>query len=497
MLWSAILILLVGLIVPDEATPSTTSTTLEIPDSPAAGLSLDPQAVTSPDFPPPPTLPVQASPLGSPAAVWAAIAATAAWRTARARRISVATREVRDSLQDSLFSDVNHEDLSRIARIFDTLDPMEATAVVASLSDRELGVWLRELDGWAGSFSPAEEEALFSRLVGTLAPDQLARLISMGKSHELMEATMVDGSSRVRAELAVALWSVLEPADRDWEDIAGVFESASVTDREGAVARAMSGSLLIDLLGVDVRGPDRSPRVRFDTLARFVDGAAAFEDPGLKAEIFVAANEALSGIHRMHRVGDIKPTEVLSRLGALIRTDPGPVVIQLNHRYDPHGDVMAGWVHDMIEADRLDELDVVFVDLLGSSERLAYFAEVGEDPARPYPNAANLGYYVGAYSLAIDAVADGAEDQINLVEQLFSIVTGIVPGPDNSRVLLPLSPLVDVHARSVVDGLRSEAATLKQTLWGLAKPRTAEGLFWNGPGTTQFQDAWEEVVAVR
>jgi hypothetical protein len=134
---------------------------------------------------------------------------------------------------------------------------------------------------------------------------------------------------------------------------------------------------------------------------------------------------------------------------------------------------------------------------MGGERRLEHFTQPGSDQAFPYPNAANLGYYIGSYSLAIDTIADAAADKVGLVDRLFTILTGIVPGPANSRVRLPFGPLVDAHAESVIDGLRDDASSLRQTLWRLAKPRTRSGQLWNGVGTTQFQDAWEEVVLVR
>ena len=173
------------------------------------------------------------------------------------------------------------------------------------------------------------------------------------------------------------------------------------------------------------------------------------------------------------------------------------VIGQLNHGVDPHGNTVATWVEEMIDEDRIDELDVVFAELIGGRDRLSHFSDPGVNPADPFPNASNLGYFVGSYQLAIEQMADDAEDKIELVGLLFAIVTGVIPGPKGGNLSLPLGPLVDLYSRDVVDGFQGKATDVKQTLWGLAKPRTEEGLLWNGPGTTQFQDAWEEVVEVR
>jgi hypothetical protein len=256
-------------------------------------------------------------------------------------------------------------------------------------------------------------------------------------------------------------------------------------------------SLVEGLLGRHEVRPNGDPRLRLDAMAHVIGRAAQFDDPGLKGRIFVEiAQQALA--HRsIPTVGDVGFEEVIGGLTSLLRSDLGPIIGGLNHDIDPHGNVLSEWIREMIEADRIDQLDVLLAGLIGGGRRLDHFTEPGSDPAFPFPNAANLGYYIGAYSLAIDAIAEDATDRVNLVERLFSIVTGIVPGPGGSRVRLPFGPLVDAHAASVVDGLREDASSLKQTLWGLAKPRTRTGLRWNGVGTTQFQDAWEEVVLVR
>ncbi|MCP4250868.1 MAG: hypothetical protein GY778_27840 [bacterium] len=416
---------------------------------------------------------------------------------ARARRISTAEEAIRGSLQDNLFSDVGHTDLVDVAEIVNGLDPGEASAVIAGLSDHELGVWMRELDGWRGGFNAHEEARLFSDLAAKLGPAQLARLIAHGKTEELMGAVAAGSPPTTRVELALMLWAGRSPNDRGWERIIELVESASFEEVEEVVGGRSLSELTGDLVGVHRPDPEGPARFRLDAMLRFVGVAAGFADARLKAQLFTAVMEQLSAQQRSDRIGDVRVDDVLGRLSHLVRTDTAAVVAQLNHAIDPHGNVLAEWIQRMIEADRLDELDVLLAELIGGEDRLAHFTDPGPDPARPYPNAANLGYYVGAYGLAIDGIADDAEDQISLVEQLFAIVTGIVPGPDRSKVRLPIGPLVELHAESVVDGFRAQATSLKQTLWDLAKPRTEDGLLWNGTGTTQFQDAWEEVVLVR
>lgn len=489
--------MLLGSVVADrpDSIPTTTTTILS---SPAGGLALEPDPPPPPGFshPLPAQAPLQPTSPAVPSAL-AAMIAGMALLAVRASRISTAEKDIRSSLQDSLFSDVGHGDLADIAQAIQDLDPGEATAVVGRLSDNELAVWLRELDGWNGSFSRLEEAALFDDLAAKLSPSQLFRLIANGKSVELMEAAGRASPTRRRIELALLLWARFDPADRSWGRIVELLESTPLEDTEAALAGTSPVELVGDLFGFHQVEGERTARFRLDAVERFIDIVARLEDPALKAQVFVAVVNRLESSSGSRRVGRPGTEDVLGGLTGLMRGDGTAVIAQLNHAIDPHANVFSRWVQQMIEADRIDELDVLLTEMIGGGDRVAYFSDPGTDPARPYQNAANLGYFVGAYHLAIDAIADDAEDQINLVLTLFSIVTGVVPGPNKSEVRLPVGPLVDLHARAIVDGFRSQATGLKQVLWGLAKPRTQDGLLWNGAGTTQFQDAWEEVVAVR
>jgi hypothetical protein len=430
-------------------------------------------------------------------AALAALAAGMAVVAARARRIASAEQTVRRSLQDNLFSDVGHGDLATIARTVGRLDPGEASAVVAALSDHELGVWIRELDGWRGGFDRLEEARLFDLLAARLSAQQLRRLISHGKAIELMAAVSTSAPANVAAQLALLLWGDRKPTDDGWGQIVGLLAAVPTDVAEATVAASELRSLSEDLLGTHEAYPDGPARRQLDAMAAFIKLACGFADPQLKAEVFVAVGEQLRLSRREHVVGEVTHRDALGGLASLIRSDTAAVLTRLNHGVDPHGNVTAEWIEGMIAADRLDELNVLLADLIGGRDRVRFFTDPGTDAARPYPNAANLGYYIGAYSLAIDNMAEDAADQIHLVAELFSLVTGFVPGPGGSKIRLPFGPLVDVYADAVIDDLQDQSATLRQTLWGLAKPRTADGLVWNGAGTTQFQDAWEEVVIVR
>ncbi|MGI9649351.1 MAG: hypothetical protein ACR2OI_12610 [Acidimicrobiia bacterium] len=427
----------------------------------------------------------------------AALVAGLALLAARARRTSAATRQIRASLQDNLFSDVGHRDLTVVAETLRSLQPLEASGAVAGLSEHELGVWMRELDGWAGGFSSAEQDRLFSDLAARLSPEQLARLAAEGKTGEIIEAASVSTPPQERVELALLLWATRSPENDGWGQIGSLLGAVPPAALGRALEQAPPDWLGSHLFGHHRSRRDERPRVRLDAVPQFLAAAATLEDAALRADVFVAVAGELAATADSRVTGPVGRGEVLGGLASLLRRDPAATISELNHRSDPHANTLSRWIQQMIEADRLDELDVILADLLGGVDRLGHFTNRGLDAADPYPHASNLGYFVGAYGLAIDAIADDAGERINLVAQLFAIVTGVVPGDGGGGVRLPAGPLVDRHAAAVVAGLRDEATSLKQTLWGLAKPRDADGSLWNGEGTTQFQDAWEEVMLVR
>lgn len=471
-----------------------------IPEAPGTGLGLQPG--------PPPAVSVQPGglvPGGSlpdprkpsvPAAVGSMVAGMALL-AARFRRIGEAEVAIRDSLQDNLLSDVGHEDLMTIESRIAHLPVHEATAVVARLTDRELGVWMREMDGWRGGLSSAERAELLSLLVQRVRPAQLTRLTVAGRLPELVAAAVVGSPERWRPELAIDLWKHHTPDDEGWHAIAGLVGSVAPGILRDSLQQTDPSDLSAVLFEPFQRHVEGTPVLDLSAPTALLQAAAGSGDPGWKAALFHTFNRRMFETMSRKVSGPTKRPELLGALAGLLRSDPAGVVSELNHRVDPHANVTAAWVAEMIRHDRLDELDVVLTELSGAPDRLAHFTEPGTSPAAPYPNAANLGYYVGAYSRAIELISDRAGEQADLVARLFTLFTGVVILPGGGRIGLPLGPLVDSHAAEVTSRLRGGETGLKQTLWGLAKPRMPDGRLWNGVGISQFQDAWQEVVSVR
>jgi hypothetical protein len=487
MIPSALLVLLLSMTGP---TPTT------VPDAPGAGLGLEPPPTVvpraRPDRSPPSEMPDPALP-----ATLAALIGGMALLAARARRIETAESRIRDALQDNLFSDVGRDDLMDILGRIERLDVFEATAAISRLTDDELGVWMRELGGWRGGLDRTEQAEYLAALAGRLRPDQLARLTDHGKTDAVVAASLTAAPEHWHVELALRLWARRGPGDDGWNNIAALVEAAPAGALQTALSTTNLAALGAELFETFQRHPEASAAVDLEAAHRLVLAARTIPDAGVKAELFRVAVIGAASVAGTRVRGLVEVPALNGGLTGLLRSDASGVVDELNHRVDPHANVISVWVAGMIRADRLDELDVLLAELAGAPDRLEHFTVPGSDPANPYPNASNLGYYVGAYARAIDVIADRAEHRVDLVARLFALFTGVVPVPGGGSVGVPLGPLVDSHAASVVEDLRLGATSLKQTLWGLAKPRTADGTLWNGTGTSQFQDAWQEVVEIR
>ena len=483
-----------------------------IPDSPADALSLEQVEPNQPVIDPwEQPLPGVDAPRGgrvlgtdsSPEQILATLTfllVLAAALAPRRGRVESAIASVRSGLSDNLFSDVTHGDLASIEETLIGLSPWEREITLNALSDREVSVWMRELDGFNGSFSEAEEARLFAGLVPGISGASLVRLVEGGKGKEVVAALSSHGTSRQRVKLAGELASGLEGKSKLRRLIPQLVDSTSAdtmeTEVSGWIERGELGPRLDELLAVGVdESSDAEAGYRLDGAAALARSGSGFSEPAVKAALFVELVDRLTALKGHRWKGSVG--EVLAGTTQMLRSDVTGIVGQLNHRLDPHGNTTSLWVEEMIDEDRIDELDVLLTDLLGGTDRLTHFSNPGTKIGDPYPNASNLGYFVGSYQLAIEQMAEDAKGKIELVGILFAIVTGVIPGARGGRLDLPTGPLVDLHARKVIDGFQGKATEVKQTLWGLAKPRTDDGLLWNGPGTTQFQDAWEEVVEVR
>lgn len=492
---------------------STTGEAATIPDSPAAALSLEQIGPESPAYDP--WLEVESESFihpdpvpGSegertPEQLFAALTLILVLAGAMASRRDTArdaVATVRSHLRDNIFSDVTHGDLVAIEAVINRLSPGERVLVLEALSDREVAVWMRELDGFNGSFSTAEEDRLFAGLVEGVDGEALARLAMEGKGPEVVAALTAHGTARQQVALASELAERAEGHSRIQRLIPELVERADASAWEAEVTEWIAdgelGGRLDQFFGVWVdQHEKRGAGYILDAAAALARTGARFQDPAVKGALFVELVRRLAGAEGEPWEGSVADT--LAGTTQLLRSDVAGVLSQLNHGLDPHGNILGRWVEEMINEDRIDELDVVLADLLGGSDRVSHFSDPGSDPADPYPNASNLGYFVGAYQLAIEEIADDAEEKVELVGTLFAVVTGVILGPRGGDLNLPLGPLVDIHAREVIGSFQGRASQVKQALWGLAKPRTEDGLLWNGPGTTQFQDAWEEVVEVR
>ena len=87
-----------------------------------------------------------------------------------------ALERIEKNLTQGLLTDVSKAELQEINQILSQLTPEETNNVIANLSDDQLHTWGRELDGWRGGLSDAEQVELYNSLAPDLDAKQLSRV---------------------------------------------------------------------------------------------------------------------------------------------------------------------------------------------------------------------------------------------------------------------------------------------------------------------------------
>lgn len=125
--------------------------------------------------------------------------------------VSDAVNTIRDNLSQSWSDwDVSHGDLVENNQVLAELTPAERNAVIAELSDDQLGTWADEIHGTLGSLGASERQALHNSLAQGLDATQLARVVRAFEGHndslrELSAAIDTRAPQTVRDDLAQQL----------------------------------------------------------------------------------------------------------------------------------------------------------------------------------------------------------------------------------------------------------------------------------------------------
>lgn len=504
------------LLIAPVATPVHTDTAPTVDpaapvEAPVGELGLEPGPTPPPPAPLPPPLPSALpvefpdsgqSPGGTHAFYPLFTALAVAGVVGRRKRAAPVHSQIGHALRDNLIDDVSRRDLLRVSAQFRPLSVDETRLVIAQMSDRQLAVWLREMDGWRGSLSPAEEKEIFDRVVPRLDVSGVVRLVLMGGKAAAVLAAVETAPPAVQEGVVRALSSLPGPVANVPFAVADVLTGLSDESFARAVDAAGFGGLVAGLSRPrSVASPFGVPghvTEVFDLgpLAHVAARASLVADPVVRARVFVELEGRIeqislrTGIDTSVAFLSGSQEKALIGIGSLLDSHS---VGRLNHQYDINGDHLSGWVRAMIDAGQYRKLG----DLIGrmrGADHLAHFTVPGSEAA-PYPNASNLGFVIGAHHRAITDITSDARKQIELVAKLAGLLTAYVPKPGKLR--LPGGRVIDAHRDAVVGEMEAEARTTKQALWALGKPRNPDGSLWNGPGTTEYQNAWEEVVEVR
>lgn len=487
------------------------------PPVPADGLGLDP-GPEPPPIPPatgnPPIIPLSPPPLPpsgpGPYSVFFPIF-TALGATTVVRRRSEAERahdEIVDALRDGLSNDVGRSDLLAVRNALERLTPRETTDVFRALSDGQLKTWLRELDGWRGSLDQSEEAEMFSWLVPRLPADTILRLFDAGGKASVLltslENTPTPTIMTVLAGLAVRDTVLREDPALATSAMVGLadhtYGKLVASEEFPVLVRALSSATVLSSpFGVSGHTTEAYD---LESLSHIAARASLVDDPAVRSIAFTVLSgrlEEISGRANLDTsvafTSDPKQRfDPLANLSVSMATllDHESLSV-LNHRDDVNGNHMSSWVRQAFEHSGF-EISGALIGRLKGEDPLSRFTAPGPS-ADPYPNASNLGYVIGAHHRAIVEIADDNRSQIELFATLAGLVAKYVPKPPG--VSLPAGTLIDVGRDQVVARIESEATSVKQALWAFGKPRNPDGSLWNGAGTSEYQNAWEEVVEVR
>src|SRR5690606_40262333 len=234
------------------------------------------------------------------------------------RDISNAVDTVKDRLDQGIFDwDVTHGDLTDISRTVADLSPEERNELVSELSDDDLKNWTQEIDGLNGSLSAQERQDLFDQLAEGLDGKQLTRLVeafdgSPGGRDALGAAVADHASPEAKVAFVEAMAGSI---DADYSASQGRWGNAetavvgnvlaSLSNDPEALAQALgtlSDSQLRDVMEVGlgrtyIASPySASTSVNPSVTAAIISGAAAVDDPALKARVFEIGSQQIGEI---------------------------------------------------------------------------------------------------------------------------------------------------------------------------------------------------------
>jgi|GEM_PF-3897109 len=440
---------------------------------------------------------------------------------------------IRANLEDGWLDSVSNQELQDNTAIIDQLDSQNANAVIAGLSDEELGKWISEINEGGflgGGLDATERDALYDVLAADLEPDQLIRvhdsLDTEDQRTELIDSIATESIVQVRGAVIERLAPrALDTPTELHPQLLGIGGTLrEVGDDDALAIGRLLGSLngypaaldaAVASLGDETLEAVLVAGIQESSLTHVVangnTGSATTSvlfDPSVTIGVIEAATAGASVQTRTRvfdlasrRIDDVRATDTLLQpnvsaggvagslsdaLGGLLASDTNGIVTALesgsvseSHRY---GNGLSSYTTEVIRQGDTKPLTEAIAKLQ-SGEALkadpeAFLSQhtVNAQGARNYQNASNLGYFVGAVHEGIDAIESDAAKQAEIVTAVFGTAFGVAgPFLPKGSVAAPVAAAI---ARTLTletldaraDDLTAGRASLGQALEQLAWP---------------------------
>ncbi len=426
--------------------------------------------------------------------------------------VSDATSTIQDNLSQGIFDwDVTHSELIENNQVVADLTPQQRNELIAGLSDDDLKNWTQEIDGWSGALSASERQELFNNLAQGLDATQLTRLVkafegSPGGYQALGEAVANHASADTKLAFIQATQGSIDGEYYATQGRDGNAETAVVARVLGSLAndpaqfdaavKSLSDSQLADVIKVGlgrnhIAGPYTSttlyePSAALDILR----GAANSSDPEVKGRVFEAGTEHLTMVE-----GGSADAALTEGLTQIMQSDPNAVVNELQTRTDITGESLSNYIKEMLNSDRAQDVRNLLVQMQqgndGSGNAYQNFAN--PETAR------NIGFFAGATAAAINSITGDAEDQANLLKNIFGAGFGAAGAANPAAGVIASvgNGITAIAIDDIINGVKNDNTDLKRALYELAIPRGPDGkLNMQGTGYTDFNAAYSAIAEV-
>lgn len=415
------------------------------------------------------------------------------------RRVEEAVDKIKENLEQGFFNDVTHSDLREIEDTFRGLSPAEANAVFSRLTNDELQTWTDELNSIApfglGGYDRGEKQRLFNLLASKLDGNNLARfanaLDEAGDGQLFGAAIAARASDRAKEQFIRA---AAARAQNDPTTAVAVAEAiGGLRNNPAALQRALSGLTQSQINKIVEAATQKREyyheagvTVSYDAgpLGRMLNAVSAIRDPHIKARFFEPAAQQLREIEETNTglgiavlKGD-SARQVRSGLTNILNSDTTGVVAELERNFRD-GKGITSYLKSMLNSGQERQIGRMISRLLEGNDHsqnpiTRFGTQVrGTDGKPHYDNAENVGYFLGGIHAAARQITGNRERQANIIKNIFGTIAGAVgaAGPETGVPAAIINGLTTAIVDDVVSRLNDRTISLRDALRELAFPR--------------------------